>query len=245
MLIPVLGQKWHPGIPNPYANDTEWGFDKQMAPGTGGRGGGGAGNGSDNPAPQAKQCWGGSGGSGCVIIKHNTLLVIVLLLQVEQINLMVLSLVRTPIMFLLIMAISSYYSGSKSIDFLIVAGGGGGANQQGGGGGAGGVVYGTSVYIGKGTYPSYCWYTQTGGDGERLIEDLHANPGAKGNDSTFGGLTAVGGGGGAQNNWGHPGGVPNANPAGPYPSFIRSISKCRRRIIWWLWWRNKIWCSWT
>ena len=54
---------------NPYANDTEWGFDKQMAPGTGGRGGGGAGNGSDNPAPQAKQCWGGSGGSGCVIIK--------------------------------------------------------------------------------------------------------------------------------------------------------------------------------
>ena len=29
----------------------------------------------------------------------------------------------------------------------------------------------------------------------------YANPGAKGNDSTFGGLTAVGGGGGAQNNW--------------------------------------------
>ena len=198
---------------NPYANDTEWGFDKQMAPGTGGRGGGGAGNGSDNPAPQAKQCWGGSGGSGCVIIKAQYTVSDSFAATggTNQPN----GIVSGSYTYHVFADDGNFVvsSGSKSIDFLIVAGGGGGANQQGGGGGAGGVVYGTSVYIGKGTYP-----VTVGTGGDAGAAPGYANPGAKGNDSTFGGLTAVGGGGGAQNNWGHPGGVPNANPAGPYPS---------------------------
>ena len=198
---------------NPHPNTTTWGFDKFMAPGTGGRGGGGAGNGSDNPAPQAKQCWGGSGGSGCVIIKaqYTTLDgTFAATGGTNQPN----GIVSGSYTYHVFADDGNFVisSGSKSIDFLIVAGGGGGANGQGGGGGAGGVVYGTSVYIGKGTY------AVTVGGGGNGAGPGTSTPGSKGSNSTFGGLTAIGGGGGAQNNWGHPGSVPNSNPAGPYPS---------------------------
>ena len=198
---------------NPSPNTTTWGFDKQMAPGTGGRGGGGAGNGSDNPAPQAKQCWGGSGGSGCVIIKAQYTTsdgTFAATGGTNQPN----GIVSGSYTYHVFADSGNFVvsSGSKSIDFLIVAGGGGGANGQGGGGGAGGVVYGTSVYIGKGTYPV------TVGAGGNGAGPGTSTPGSKGGVSKFGGLTAIGGGGGAQNNWAHPTGVPNANPAGPYPS---------------------------
>ena len=198
---------------NPHPNTTEWGLDKTMAPGVGGRGGGGAGNGSDSPSPQIRMCHGGSGGSGCVIIKAQYTVSDSFAATggTNQPN----GIVSGSYTYHVFADDGNFVvsSGSKSIDFLIVAGGGGGANQQGGGGGAGGVVYGTSVYIGKGTYP-----ITVGTGGDAGAAPGYANPGAKGNDSTFGGLTAIGGGGGAQNNWGHPGGAPNANPAGPYPS---------------------------
>ena len=199
---------------NPYPNTTTWGFDKFMAPGTGGRGGGGAGNGSDNPSPQTKQCWGGSGGSGCVIIKAQYTTfdgTFAATGGTNQPN----GIVSGSYTYHVFADDGNFVvsSGSKSIDFLIVGGGGGGANQQGGGGGAGGVIHGTSVYIGKGTYPVV---VGTGGNGGAAPG--YGNPGAKGNDSSFGGLTAIGGGGGAQNNWAHPGEVPNAPPSGPYPS---------------------------
>ena len=199
---------------NPFPNSTTWGVDKSMAPGTGGRGGGGSGNGSDNPAPQPRQCWGGSGGSGCVIIKaqytspDGTFAATGGTNQPNGIS------------------VGSYTyhvfaddgnfvvsSGTKAIDFLIVAGGGGGANGQGGGGGAGGVVYGTSVIVGKGSYP-----VEVGAGGAGGAAPGYANPGAKGSNSKFGTLIAIGGGGGAQNNWGHPDGAPNQTPGGPYPA---------------------------
>ena len=198
---------------NPHPNTTTWGLDKTMAPGVGGRGGGGSGNGSDAPSPQARMCHGGSGGSGCVIIKAQYTVSDSFAATggTNQPN----GIVSGSYTYHVFADDGNFVvaSGSKSIDFLIVAGGGGGANQQGGGGGAGGVVYGTSVYIGKGTYPIT---VGTGGDGGD--HPGYANPGAKGNDSTFGGLTAIGGGGGAQNNWGHPGGTPTEPPTGPYPS---------------------------
>jgi len=200
---------------NPFPNSTTWGFDKSMAPGTGGRGGGGCGNGSDNPAPQVKQCWGGSGGSGCVIIKA----------QYEASAGTFAATGGTNQPNGIVIGSHTYHvfaddgnfvvsSGSKSIDFLIAAGGGGGSDNQGGGGGAGGVVYGTSVFIGKGTYP-----IEVGAGGVAAPSGGGSvTPGSRGSNSKFGGLTAIGGGGGAQNNWAHPGGVPNASPTGPYPT---------------------------
>ena len=197
---------------NPHPNTTTWGLNKTMAPGVGGRGGGGAGNGSDSPSPQIRMCHGGSGGSGCVIIKAQYTVSDSFAATggTNQPN----GIVSGSYTYHVFADDGNFVvaSGSKSIDFLIVAGGGGGANGQGGGGGAGGVVYGTSVYIGKGTYPVV---VGAGGGG---AGPGTSTPGSKGSDSKFGGLTAIGGGGGAQNNWGHPGGNPTSPSAGPYPS---------------------------
>jgi hypothetical protein len=77
---------------------------------------------------------------------------------------------------------------NKLIDSLVIAGGGGGANT-GAGGGAGGYVYTTGSTIGVGGYPVV---VGTGGLGGVAT----AAPGAKGNNSTFNGITSEGGGGG-------------------------------------------------
>lgn len=91
------------------------------------------------------------------------------------------------------------------IDVLVVAGGGGGAGTAApvgngsGGGGAGGIVRHTSYTISSGlTIPLYVGVGATGGQ---------ASSGINGTDSTFGGLTAKGGGGGGYfGNAGSPGG---------------------------------------
>ena len=85
---------------------------------------------------------------------------------------------------------------TQSVDYLIVAGGGGGGRNAGGGGGAGGMLTGT-VTLSAGTYAI------TVGDGGVGQTSSFSNPGDSGNDSTFYGLTAIGGGGGASD--GNPG----------------------------------------
>jgi hypothetical protein len=83
---------------------------------------------------------------------------------------------------------------------LLVVGGGGSGNQgfinaadlAGGGGGAGGLVYSTSYPV----TAEKC-YVVTVGAGGAYVASLQTTA-AKGNDSTFGPLTAIGGGGGGQ-----------------------------------------------
>lgn len=83
-----------------------------------------------------------------------------------------------------------------NVDVLIVAGGGGGGADQGGGGGGGGVIYKT-LSISSG---SYSITIGSGGSG-----DGSSSAGNSGSDSSAFGLTAIGGGGGAQWNSGNGG----------------------------------------
>lgn len=75
-------------------------------------------------------------------------------------------------------------SGTGTIEVLVVAGGGGGS--QGGGGGAGGLVYNPTMPISTGSYP-----ISIGNGGSQGFPS-----GSLGEDSTFNGITAKGGGGG-------------------------------------------------
>ena len=99
-------------------------------------------------------------------------------------------------------------STTTKADILIVAGGGGGADGQGGGGGAGGVVFGENVtLLPSEPYAITVGSGGTGGDG--TDPNGYNSPGAKGGNSsmTFPGpivVTAIGGGGGLQNNYGTP-----------------------------------------
>jgi hypothetical protein len=82
-------------------------------------------------------------------------------------------------------------SGSGSVDHLVVAGGGGGGGIIGGGGGGGGVLTGTTS-VSPGSYAVTVGTGGTGGTGW----DTTTQQGARGGNSTFGALTAQGGGGG-------------------------------------------------
>ena len=95
----------------------------------------------------------------------------------------------------------------SSCHVLCVGGGGGGANGQGGGGG------GSSVgHLSNATLPAATYTVTVGGGGATGLgpPDPYANSGAKGGDSTFGGTTVYGGGGGLRNNYGYDG-----NPSQP------------------------------
>lgn len=78
-------------------------------------------------------------------------------------------------------------AGVKGVDVLVVAGGGGGGADAAGGGGGGGVVYEQNRLVSGATTLS----VGGGGDGGRKETATVASNGA---DSTFGSLTAVGGG---------------------------------------------------
>ena len=89
---------------------------------------------------------------------------------------------------------------------LCVGGGGGGANGQSGGGG------GSSVgHLSNATLPA-ATYTVTVGSGGNTSPGTptYSGSGDKGGDSTFGGTTVYGGGGGLRNNYGY-----NPNPDQP------------------------------
>jgi hypothetical protein len=86
-------------------------------------------------------------------------------------------------------------TGPKNIEILLIAGGGGAGAPLGSGGGAGGLVYHTSFPVTTGSYPVT---VGGGGAGATGPGTPGTNTtGAKGNSSTFGGMTGDGGGGGS------------------------------------------------
>ena len=86
-------------------------------------------------------------------------------------------------------------SGVTAVDVLVVAGGGGGGQANGGGGGAGGLVYAPSYPVTPGGSVSY---TVGAGGAGSVARSPSPQDGAAstGGQSTFGQLTANGGGGG-------------------------------------------------
>lgn len=86
-----------------------------------------------------------------------------------------------------------------SVEVLVVAGGGGAGGSIGGGGGGGGVIYESSYSVVPGNS-----YTVTVGNGGAGGAATAGGAGAKGGDSVFGSLTAVGGGGGSGQTSGAP-----------------------------------------
>jgi hypothetical protein len=90
-------------------------------------------------------------------------------------------------------------TGSASVQSLAVGGGGSGGGSTGGGGGAGGFVYNASTSITTGNYPIV---VGAGGAGT-----AQQSPGLDGGDSSFNGITAIGGGGG-----GYSTGTPAGSP---------------------------------
>lgn len=99
--------------------------------------------------------------------------------------------------------------GSRKISatYLLAAGGGGGGTDMGGGGGAGGVLTST-VDLSGGNYPVVIG---GGGLGNKGVGyNSTPAPGASGTNSTFNGLTALGGAGGRSGHW-----VPNYNGSVP------------------------------
>ena len=83
---------------------------------------------------------------------------------------------------------------SSNMQVLIVAGGGGGGSDMGGGGGGGGVIYNPTFNVQASSTP----YSIVVGAGGAGTPNGTNNPrGTNGSNSTFNGLTAIGGGGGA------------------------------------------------
>jgi hypothetical protein len=83
------------------------------------------------------------------------------------------------------------FTGISTIDILVVGGGGGGGRDTGGGGGGGGVIALSNISVTSGTA-----YTITVGNGGNAATDTNTY-GYSGDNSVFGGYTAIGGGGGA------------------------------------------------
>jgi len=97
-------------------------------------------------------------------------------------------------------------SGVTAVNVLVVAGGGSGGCDTAGGGGAGGLIYRPAFPVTPGGSVSYT--VGDGGDYAPVIPNTQA--GNDGQNSTFGSLTAIGGGGGGSGgagvNDGRPGG---------------------------------------
>ena len=89
-------------------------------------------------------------------------------------------------------------SGVSAVDVLVVAGGGGGGQRHSGGGGAGGLIYRPAFPVTPGGSISYT--VGSGGTGAPTSQGPESFPspahGGRGQDSTFGSLSAKGGGGG-------------------------------------------------
>lgn len=104
-------------------------------------------------------------------------------------------------------------SGITAVDVLVVAGGGSSGVDNGGGGGAGGLIYRPAFPVTPGGSVSY----SVGGGGASLSGPYPVNPALgqqQGQNSTFGSLTAIGGGSGGNwnpNSAGYPGGSGGGN----------------------------------
>jgi len=102
-----------------------------------------------------------------------------------------------------------------TVQVLVVAGGGAGGGGTAGGGGAGGLVVHPAFPVTSGTP-----YTVTVGGGAPMPTGQNTGVGSNGGNSVFGGITAVGGGGGS----GYPPGASGQNGgsgggAGQYPGW--------------------------
>lgn len=101
--------------------------------------------------------------------------------------------------------------GVSAVHTLVVAGGGSGGHQVGGGGGAGGYVEAPNFPVSPGGTVSYT----VGGGGPGPNFQPSSNVSYPGGNSTFGNITALGGGGGGGHQ-GPGGGIPTGNgPGGP------------------------------
>ena len=100
----------------------------------------------------------------------------------------------------------SVASGVSAVDALVVAGGGGGGARGGGGGGAGGLIYRPAFPVTPGG--SVSGTVGSGGRRGTMVDGTDPEGAVNGTDSTFGGLTAKGGG--------H-GGNQTGAPVGPTP----------------------------
>lgn len=108
----------------------------------------------------------------------------------------------------------AYIGLTATVDVLLVAGGGGGGMDMGGGGGAGGVLYTTSsvahgstyaVVVGAGGYgaPAGSGGYRTDGVGPQPSSHQYTVSATNGGNSTFNGLTAIGGGYGGSSYFGY------------------------------------------
>ena len=102
---------------------------------------------------------------------------------------------------------------TQPIEVLLVAGGGGGGKHSGAGGGGGGLVYQASRSIASGTH---AFVRGNGGAGWHTgsYPADSGGTGATGQDSTFNGLTARGGGGGSSGGAGTAAGVGGSGGGG-------------------------------
>ena len=110
---------------------------------------------------------------------------------------------------------------TTTVDVLLVAGGGGGGMDMGGGGGGGGVLYTTSsivhgtsypVVVGAGGYGAPApGTTRTDGAGPQTGGHQYTIPATNGSNSTFNGLTAIGGGFGGSSYRGYTPGIAGSN----------------------------------
>jgi len=108
---------------------------------------------------------------------------------------------------------ASYIGLTATVDVLLVAGGGGGGMDMGGGGGGGGVLYTTSsiahgntyaVVVGAGGYGAPAPGTnRTDGVGPQSGGHQYTVSATNGGNSTFNGLTAIGGGYGGSSYFGY------------------------------------------
>jgi hypothetical protein len=96
---------------------------------------------------------------------------------------------------------------SGTVEYLIVAGGGGTGYDVGGGGGGGGLLYNQAYPIFPGTY--YITIGAGGGSSQQVN-----TAGFSGSNSTFGILTAIGGGGGGSYNEGEVNGLSGGSGGG-------------------------------
>jgi hypothetical protein len=108
----------------------------------------------------------------------------------------------------------AYIGLTTTVDVLLVAGGGGGGMDMGGGGGGGGVLYTTSnivhgttyaVVVGAGGYgaPAGSGGYRTDGAGPQPGSHQYTISATNGGNSTFNGLTAIGGGYGGSSYFGY------------------------------------------
>jgi len=82
----------------------------------------------------------------------------------------------------------NFITGNRTVDYLIIGAGGGGGHHSGGGGGAGGLVWLTGQSLSAGTFPVVI------GNGGSASYNTN---GTDGQNSTFNGKIALGGGGGS------------------------------------------------